>query len=50
MAEKSTFSYNYLSGFVQVLQYYYQRGCLYRLRALGEKGEMDTTTGNKTLT
>jgi len=33
----------YLS-FVQVLQYYYQRGCLYRLRALGEKGDMDTTT------
>nr|XP_006819991.1 PREDICTED: transmembrane protein 120A-like [Saccoglossus kowalevskii] len=33
----------YLS-FVQVLQYYYQRGCLYRLRALGEKGNMDITS------
>ncbi|XP_070571821.1 transmembrane protein 120B-like isoform X2 [Ptychodera flava] len=32
----------YLS-LVQVLQYYYQRGCLYRLRALGEKGNMDIT-------
>ncbi|XP_077995623.1 transmembrane protein 120A-like isoform X2 [Glandiceps talaboti] len=28
---------------VQVLQYYYQRGCLYRLRALGERGNMDIT-------
>ena len=33
-------------GFVQLLQYYYQKGCLYRLRALGEKAEMDTTVGN----
>ena len=32
-------------GFVQLLQYYYQKGCLYRLRALGEKAEMDTTVG-----
>lgn len=29
--------------FVQLLQYYYQKGCLYRLRALGEKEDMDTT-------
>ena len=32
----------YLS-FVQFLQYYYQRGCLYRLRALGERHNMDVT-------
>lgn len=32
----------YLS-FVQFLQYYYQRGCLYRLRALGERHRMDIT-------
>lgn len=31
--------------FVQLLQYYYQKGCLYRLRALGEKEDMDTTVG-----
>ncbi|XP_071944237.1 transmembrane protein 120B-like isoform X1 [Antedon mediterranea] len=30
-------------GFVQLLQYYYQSGCLYRLRALGEKRDMDIT-------
>lgn len=29
--------------FVQFLQYYYQRGCLYRLRALGERHNMDIT-------
>lgn len=28
---------------VQVLQYYYQKGCLYRLRALGEKQDMDVS-------
>ncbi|XP_013413304.1 transmembrane protein 120A [Lingula anatina] len=32
----------YLS-FVQVLQFYYQSGCLYRLRALGERHNMDIT-------
>ncbi|XP_078599067.1 transmembrane protein 120A-A-like isoform X3 [Branchiostoma floridae x Branchiostoma japonicum] len=32
----------YLS-FVQILQYYYQSGCLYRLRALGERHNMDIT-------
>jgi len=36
-------------GFVQLLQYYYQKGCLYRLRALGEKADMDTTVGNATI-
>uniref|UniRef100_A0A8C9KSY2 Transmembrane protein 120A n=1 Tax=Panthera tigris altaica TaxID=74533 RepID=A0A8C9KSY2_PANTA len=30
-------------GFVQFLQYYYQSGCLYRLRALGERHTMDLT-------
>ena len=32
-------------GFVQFLQYYYQSGCLYRLRALGERHTMDLTVG-----
>ncbi|KAM9729061.1 transmembrane protein 120A-A isoform 3-T3 [Menidia menidia] len=37
-------SYNlYQIGFVQFLQYYYQSGCLYRLRALGERHNMDLT-------
>ncbi|GFS02435.1 transmembrane protein 120A-like [Elysia marginata] len=30
-------------GFVAVLQFYYQSGCLYRLRSLGESHEMDIT-------
>uniref|UniRef100_A0A1A8MAQ7 Transmembrane protein 120A n=1 Tax=Nothobranchius pienaari TaxID=704102 RepID=A0A1A8MAQ7_9TELE len=30
-------------SFVQFLQYYYQSGCLYRLRALGERHNMDLT-------
>ncbi|XP_043923632.1 ion channel TACAN isoform X2 [Protopterus annectens] len=30
-------------SFVQFLQYYYQSGCLYRLRALGERHTMDLT-------
>lgn len=34
-----------LAGFVQFLQYYYQSGCLYRLRALGERHNMDLTVG-----
>uniref|UniRef100_A0AAY4AWR6 Transmembrane protein 120B n=1 Tax=Denticeps clupeoides TaxID=299321 RepID=A0AAY4AWR6_9TELE len=29
--------------FVQFLQYYYQSGCLYRLRALGERNQLDLT-------
>lgn len=32
-------------GFVQFLQYYYQSGCLYRLRALGERNQLDLTVG-----
>uniref|UniRef100_A0A8C7F1H4 Transmembrane protein 120B n=1 Tax=Oncorhynchus kisutch TaxID=8019 RepID=A0A8C7F1H4_ONCKI len=31
------------SGFVHFLQYYYQSGCLYRLRALGERNQLDLT-------
>ena len=27
------------------MQYYYQSGCLYRLRALGERHNMDITVG-----
>ncbi|XP_030041491.1 transmembrane protein 120A [Microcaecilia unicolor] len=30
-------------SFVQFLQYYYQSGCLYRLRSLGERHTMDLT-------
>lgn len=32
-------------GFVQVLQCYYQSGCLYRLRSLGERHNLDLTVG-----
>ncbi|GFT91061.1 transmembrane protein 120A [Nephila pilipes] len=35
--------YSCYSGFVQFLQYNYQQGCLYRLRALGERHNMDIT-------
>jgi len=31
--------------FFQLMQYYYQSGCLYRLRALGERHDMDITVG-----
>lgn len=46
----STFSflsrmYVHVAGFVQFLQYYYQSGCLYRLRALGERNQLDLTVG-----
>lgn len=34
-----------IAGFVQCLQCYYQSGCLYRLRALGERHNMDLTVG-----
>ncbi|XP_053130911.1 ion channel TACAN isoform X2 [Hemicordylus capensis] len=36
-------SFSMYQSFVQFLQYYYQRGCLYRLRALGERHTMDLT-------
>lgn len=36
-------SYICYSSFLQFLQYYYQKGCLYRLRALGERYDMDIT-------
>uniref|UniRef100_UPI00398E7ADC ion channel TACAN n=1 Tax=Pristiophorus japonicus TaxID=55135 RepID=UPI00398E7ADC len=36
-------SYSMYQSFVQFLQYYYQSGCLYRLRALGERHNMDLT-------
>ena len=35
--------FSFYLSIVQLLQYYYQKGSLYRLRALGEKEEMDTT-------
>ena len=39
-----------LLGFVQFLQYYYQSGVLYRLRALGVSYTMDTTVGQYLVT
>uniref|UniRef100_A0A674P937 Transmembrane protein 120Aa n=1 Tax=Takifugu rubripes TaxID=31033 RepID=A0A674P937_TAKRU len=36
-------SYSLYQSFVQFLQYYYQSGCLYRLRTLGERHTMDLT-------
>uniref|UniRef100_A0A665TRD9 Transmembrane protein 120A n=1 Tax=Echeneis naucrates TaxID=173247 RepID=A0A665TRD9_ECHNA len=36
-------TYCQYQSFVQFLQYYYQSGCLYRLRALGERHNMDLT-------
>ncbi|KAM4726292.1 transmembrane protein 120A-A [Anableps anableps] len=35
--------YSLYQSIVQFLQYYYQSGCLYRLRALGERHTMDLT-------
>nr|XP_042901531.1 ion channel TACAN isoform X2 [Parasteatoda tepidariorum] len=35
--------YSCYSSFLQFLQYKYQQGCLYRLRALGERYNMDIT-------
>ncbi|CAF2164329.1 unnamed protein product [Rotaria magnacalcarata] len=37
------FVFSFYLSFVQGLQFYYQRGCLYRLRALGETHDMDIT-------
>lgn len=36
-------SYICYTSFLQFLQFYYQHGCLYRLRALGERYDMDIT-------
>uniref|UniRef100_A0A3B3BAL5 Transmembrane protein 120A n=1 Tax=Oryzias melastigma TaxID=30732 RepID=A0A3B3BAL5_ORYME len=36
-------AYCLYQSFVQCLQYYYQSGCLYRLRTLGERHNMDLT-------
>nr|XP_028564719.1 transmembrane protein 120A isoform X2 [Podarcis muralis] len=36
-------TFSMYQSFVQFLQYYYQSGCLYRLRALGERHTMDLT-------
>ncbi|XP_058269987.1 transmembrane protein 120A-like [Hemibagrus wyckioides] len=36
-------AYCLYQSFVQLLQYYYQSGCLYRLKALGERHNMDLT-------
>ncbi|MCL4148202.1 UNVERIFIED_CONTAM: hypothetical protein GTU68_060271, partial [Idotea baltica] len=35
--------FNLFISFVQYLQFMYQRGCLYRLKALGERPNMDVT-------
>ena len=34
-----------LTGVMYVMQYFYQKGALYRLRALGERHDMDITVG-----
>ncbi|MBN3304281.1 T120B protein, partial [Amia calva] len=36
-------AFSVYQSFVQFLQYYYQSGCLYRLRALGERNHLDLT-------
>jgi len=36
-------------GLIQLMQYYYQSGSLYRLRALGERRTMDITVGMSTI-
>jgi len=38
----------YVAGLIQLMQYYYQSGSLYRLRALGERRTMDITVGMST--
>ncbi|XP_062289311.1 ion channel TACAN [Scomber scombrus] len=43
MFRQQFLSYCLYQSFVQFLQYYYQSGCLYRLRALGEGHNMDLT-------
>merc|ERR1719266_50793 len=35
--------FNMYLGFLQYLQFTYQKGCLYRLRSLGERNDMDIT-------
>ena len=37
------FKLKIVSGLVQYLQFQYQQGCLYRLKALGERHDMDIT-------
>uniref|UniRef100_A0AAZ3QV48 Transmembrane protein 120B n=1 Tax=Oncorhynchus tshawytscha TaxID=74940 RepID=A0AAZ3QV48_ONCTS len=36
-------AFSIYQSFVHFLQYYYQSGCLYRLRALGERNQLDLT-------
>ncbi|KAM3827806.1 transmembrane protein 120B-like [Vipera latastei] len=36
-------SFSIFQSFVQFLQYYYQSGCLYRIRALGKRNHLDLT-------
>jgi len=38
-----------MTGLLQLMQYYYQSGSLYRLRALGERRTMDITVGTSTI-
>lgn len=41
---RNTFmAFSIYQSFIQLLQYYYQTGCLYRLRALGLRHDMDIT-------
>ncbi len=46
MFRKQFTIFTFYLSFVQLLQYHYQQGCLYRLRALGDREEMAITTGN----
>lgn len=46
-SEVMYFLFVLFADFVQFLQYYYQSGCLYRLRALGERHTMDLTVGEQ---
>uniref|UniRef100_A0A8B9LCH5 Transmembrane protein 120B n=1 Tax=Astyanax mexicanus TaxID=7994 RepID=A0A8B9LCH5_ASTMX len=39
-------AFSIYQSLVQFLQYYYQSGCLYRLRALGERNQLDLTVGD----
>uniref|UniRef100_A0A674CAQ1 Transmembrane protein 120B n=1 Tax=Salmo trutta TaxID=8032 RepID=A0A674CAQ1_SALTR len=42
-------AFSIYQSFVHFLQYYYQSGCLYRLRALGERNQLDLTVGKMSL-
>ncbi|XP_062408640.1 transmembrane protein 120A-like [Sardina pilchardus] len=43
MFKNQFLAYSMYQSFLQLLQYYYQSGCLYRLKALGERHNLDLT-------